>query len=242
MHDKQNSHSANLWVAIGLIAIGFLFLLDNLYILDIGHVWDYWPLIFVAIGLLKLKSSNHQDKTSASFFIGFGVLFLLLELDIFDWHTIWQFWPVVLILIGLSIIYRRSRENTQESSDASSDAGSIASSENRIDVVTVFAGNEKKIVADNFEGGSITTICGGTELDFDGAKLSRGRNVIDVFTLCGGTELMVPSDWNVEIKGFPLFGAFEDARRKTPTEGTGPDKTLVIKGLVIFGGLEIKNT
>lgn len=233
MKNSPDMQSANVWLALGLILVGILFLLDNLDLFDLGDLWVFWPVIFIGVGMLRLKSSNYRDRTSASFFIGCGLLLLLLNLDILEWGTIWQFWPVILILVGLSIIYRRSR--------ADSDNEGETSSENRIDVVAIFGGNEKKIASDNFKGGNITTICGGAKLDFEAAKLSKGKNVIDLFTVCGGVEMYVPNDWNVEIKGLPLFGGFEDSRRKVPSETTASDKTLTIKGLVIFGGLHIKN-
>ena len=107
MAEKHDIRGPNFWLAIILILIGVLFLLDNFYIIDIGDLWDFWPLLLIGIGILKLTSSRCQDRSSAITFISIGIIFLLLNFDFIDWGDIWQFWPVILILIGISIIYKR---------------------------------------------------------------------------------------------------------------------------------------
>ena len=37
-----------------LIAIGSLLLLDNLGMLQVTHIWDYWPLLLIAAGAIRL--------------------------------------------------------------------------------------------------------------------------------------------------------------------------------------------
>ncbi|MFQ5753611.1 MAG: LiaI-LiaF-like domain-containing protein [bacterium] len=234
MEEKQDIKGPNFWLALGLIFIGVLFLLDNFDILDIGDLWQFWPLILIGIGILKLKSSHYQDRGSAITLLIIGVVFLLLNFDILDWGDIWQFWPVILILIGISIIYRRYAWKSN------SEKQNKTLSEDRVDVVAIFGGNDKIITSDKFEGGNVTAIFGGANLDFGNAKLAAGENILNIFTMFGGTELYVPNDWHVIIKGFPIFGGFEDTRRKLPSEDLPKDKILVVKGLVIFGGLEIK--
>ncbi|RMF62469.1 MAG: hypothetical protein D6743_12110, partial [Calditrichaeota bacterium] len=79
------------------------------------------------------------------------------------------------------------------------------------------------------------------KLDFRQAKLSAGKNVLDVLALFGGTELLIPDDWRVVIKGLPLFGGFEDSRQKIADPDAPDDRTLLVTGLAMFGGLHIKS-
>jgi len=229
---RVNKRGPNFWLAVILIAVGILFLLDNLNVLDIGNFWEFWPVILIAVGLMKLTGSNFQDKSSASVLIGIGLLFLLLNLNILYWDEIWQFWPLILILIGVSIIFKH---RTRSAGDGSKH------SENRVDVVAIFGGNSKIITSDHFEGGNVTALFGGAKLDFGGAKLAEGENVLDVFSMFGGAEIRIPEDWNVQIKGVPIFGGFEDGRHSIPAEEKTKGGTLVIKGFVMFGGLELKD-
>ena len=229
---RVNKRGPNFWLAVILIAVGVLFLLDNLNVLDIGNFWEFWPVILIAVGLMKLTGSNFQDKSSASVLIGMGLLFLLLNLNILYWDEIWQFWPLILILIGVSIIFKHKNRSESDGSKHS---------ENRVDVVAIFGGNSKRITSDHFEGGNVTALFGGAKLDFGGAKLAEGENVLDVFAMFGGAEIRIPKDWNVQIKGVPIFGGFEDGRHSIPAEEKTKGRTLVIKGFVMFGGLELKD-
>ena len=229
---RVNKRGPNFWLAVILIAVGILFLLDNLNVLDIGNFWEFWPVILIAVGLMKLTGSNFQDKSSASVLIGIGLLFLLLNLNILYWDEIWQFWPLILILIGVSIIFKHTNRSESDGSKHS---------ENRIDIVAIFGGNSKTITSDYFEGGNITALFGGVKLDFGQAKLAEGENVLDVFAMFGGAEIRIPKDWNVQIKGVPIFGGFEDGRHSIPAEEKTKGRTLVIKGFVMFGGLELKD-
>jgi len=229
---RVHKRGPNFWLAVILIAVGVLFLLDNLNVLDIGNFWEFWPVILIAVGLTKLTGSNVQDKSSASVLIGIGLLFLLLNFDIVYWDEIWQFWPLILILIGVSIIFKHKSRSESDGSKHS---------ENRVDVVAIFGGNSKRITSDHFEGGNVTALFGGAKLDFGGAKLAEGENVLDVFAMFGGAEIRIPKDWNVQIKGVPIFGGFEDGRHSIPAEEKTKGRTLVIKGFVMFGGLELKD-
>ncbi|MCG8608009.1 DUF5668 domain-containing protein, partial [bacterium] len=106
MADKQQEKGTHFWVAVGFIAVGFLFLLDNFGILGFGDVWALWPAIFIVVGIFKLREAkSQQDKNSAYIFIGVGTLLTLLMTDILDWGDIWVLWPVILIVVGLSMIY-----------------------------------------------------------------------------------------------------------------------------------------
>jgi len=54
----------------------------------------------------------------------------------------------------------------------------------------------------------------------------------------GGASLIIPPDWNVKSDVLNLFGGFSDKRR---TSQVNNNKTLTIKGVVIFGGGELKS-
>ena len=56
----------------------------------------------------------------------------------------------------------------------------------------------------------------------------------------GGTSLTVPDDWNIHIKIVSIFGGFADKRR-SKSENIYSEKEILIKGVCIFGGGEIKS-
>jgi predicted membrane protein len=234
MMGSRSCYNSNLWISILLIGVGIIFLMDNLGFIYAWDILDFWPLILVAIGLIKLLGSNFKDIYSSSILIILGFLFLLMSLDYLYWIDIWDFWPVILIFIGGRIIYNHMRpQDFQEKK--------TGVTENRVDAVSIFGGKEVRIDSDHFEGGSITALFGGTEVRLDNARLAPGKNTIDIFIMFGGAEIRVPDNWQVVLKAFPLFGGSEDKRRQRPVGELPSGDVLIIKGFVMFGGIELKS-
>jgi hypothetical protein len=78
---------------------------------------------------------------------------------------------------------------------------------------------------------------GGCEIDLRNAGID-GDATIDVFAMWGGIEIRVPETWTVVGRVTPLLGGFEDSTRALPGAG---NQRLIVRGLVIMGGIEIKN-
>jgi hypothetical protein len=45
----------------------------------------------------------------------------------------------------------------------------------------------------------------------------------------------------VVMRGVGVFGAYEDKTRHFQPDPSKPTKTLVVKGVAMFGGIEVKN-
>lgn len=225
-----------------LIILGGLFLLDNLSYFDFG-IRSYlfsWPMILIVVGLIIFV--NSRDR-SGLIIMGVGGVFLAGR--VFN-VSVAEFWPVLLILGGIFILFSPKRrhhipdiENRVRSHFEDRDAKVV--NEDFLDAVAIFSGSKKTINSTNFQGGKITAIFGGFEIDLGNAKLAPGNNVLDVVTIFGGAEIFVPRDWTVITDITPIFGGFSDKRRKDYNIATDPERTLIIKGTAIFGGGEIKN-
>ncbi|MDD8021012.1 MAG: DUF5668 domain-containing protein [Acidobacteriota bacterium] len=86
-----------------LIIIGILFLLEQLNIIDFGQTLaDYWPAIFILIGLLIYISRGFRKSASALFLILLGVFMILIKMERIERYL----WPSLLILVGLWILFR----------------------------------------------------------------------------------------------------------------------------------------
>ena len=73
-------------------------------------------------------------------------------------------------------------------------------------------------------------------------KLADGDNVLEIIAIFGGTTLIVPNDWRVNLDILPIFGGFGDKRIKDPNKTFLEGRSLIIKGVVLFGGGEIKTS
>ena len=56
--------------------------------------------------------------------------------------------------------------------------------------------------------------------------------------MMGGAEIFVPRDWDVTVRVVSLLGGCSDKRR--PATGTAT-RHLVIRGMAVMGGVEIKD-
>lgn len=109
---SENRHyRGSLFFPLILIAVGVIFLLNNLGVVS-GDIWSnvaqFWPVILIAIGLDSIY--RREGLVGAAFVIGLGVVFLLanlgyLALDI--WQIVLRLWPLLIIAIGFDILIGR---------------------------------------------------------------------------------------------------------------------------------------
>jgi predicted membrane protein len=227
MTNSKNNQSN--WVGITLIIIGFLFILDTFNIMEFGGIIsDWWPAIFIIIGLIKLQG---QDRGAGLIFILIGALLLLTIHDIVEWNSIWRLWPLILIFIGLSMIFKGRRSKWKLTNEPTTGDEYIHSN-------AVFGGSERTVTSQNFKGGEAMALFGGVELDMRQAKISADGCKIHATALFGGIEIIVPDDWNVIITGTPIFGGIDSKSRRKSDASSGKD--VYIHCTVAFGGVEIK--
>jgi hypothetical protein len=79
---------------------------------------------------------------------------------------------------------------------------------------------------------------GGHDLDLRPARIASGPAVIDLFVWWGGVDIRVPQDWKVSCEALPIMAGIEDQTRPPAGEAKGH---LILKGLVVMGGVEVKN-
>lgn len=223
-----------------LVLAGLLMVLDNLGVLRIylPYYLFQWYSIIILVGVVLIAT---RDK------IGFGLiltaiggLFLLDEMSDyyywrFDFWDVFDFWPLVFIIVGLSLIFRRGRLG-----DWKEKKTEFGDSSDYVDETAFFGGSDRIITSQDFKGGKVTSIFGGSDINLVNADLSPGTNILDVFVLFGGTDIIVPPDMNVRVEVTAIFGGFSDERKIVNSNPDNDGKELVIKGLVLFGGGEVK--
>lgn len=81
------------------------------------------------------------------------------------------------------------------------------------------------------------TLFGGTRLDFREATFEADVCEVNVFCLFGGVDLDIPEGVAVRNEAVAVFGG-SDVRHVAPPQPGAP--TIVIKGLVAFGGIDAR--
>ena len=95
----------------------------------------------------------------------------------------------------------------------------------------------------DFQGGNVTAMFGGVEIDLTEANMQADEATLEINAIFGGAEIRVPDSWQVSYRGAPIFGGVEDKTRirRSEAPADAKRKVLYITGVVIFGGLVIKN-
>ncbi|MDR1886348.1 MAG: cell wall-active antibiotics response protein, partial [Prevotellaceae bacterium] len=79
----------------------------------------------------------------------------------------------------------------------------------------------------------------GIELDLRKAYLPEGDTLLNIEAIFGGISLFVPDNWLLDVQVESILGGIDDSRRITDVIDTS--RRLIIKGSVVFGGVEIRN-
>ena len=238
-----SGRSNNMLTGVFILIIGVAALLKAT-LTDFPDWLFSWQMLLIAFGMFIGLRHNFRGP-SWLILILIGGIFLINE--IYPEISFRRYmWPVAIIVVGLFIILRPRRgwkfnpnKKTEGASDSFFTEDIDYSKEDFVDSTSFFGGAKKIVISKNFKGGDLVNIFGGTELDLSQADFT-GTSVIELTTIFGGTKLLVPSNWSVKSEAVTIFGGIEDKRRmQTITEAT--EKTLYIRGTVIFGGIEIKS-
>jgi hypothetical protein len=238
------THRATASLAFGTLALvaGVVLLLDRFDILDASAIFRFWPVLMIGLGLGFLFRGQGGSMLPGVILTFLGSLFLIRNIGYAD-VRIRDLWPVILILVGATILV-----NTFRARRALAVAPGGLATPPELDLVNDFAmfGGVVKIVqSQSFRGGELFAMFGGIEVNLRKARLAPNEPVIlNATAVMGGIELRVPDDWYIVNEGVGLLGGYSDSRRFIESDASAaidPSRTLVVRGIAIFGGVDIKN-
>ena len=239
-----NTRGGSIWTGIFIILIGVAALVKAT-VTDLPSWVFSWQMFLIALGFfIGVRHGFRGPAWLILMLVGGALLVTEINPDI----TIRRYiWPMALIVVGIFLVLRPRRRHFRDYiddkvdtalSDAAQNEGSV-SDDDFVDSTSVFGGAHKNIISKNFKGGDLVNIFGGTELNLTQADFT-GTATIELTTIFGGTKLIVPSNWSVKSEVVTIFGGMEDKRNiQNVTEPSG--KILLLKGTIIFGGIEIKS-
>ncbi len=210
-------------IGLTVMLAGLVLALDSLGFVDGGAFFRFWPLAIIAIGVLKAMSPVRQGST-ALLWIVIGVAFLMVTLGRMSFGGVWA---VVIFAVGANIAWKALRP-VRAPRDPSA----------ALDMIQFMGGTKSVVTSTDFKGGQATAVMGGCEIDLRHASMPEGRAVVlDTFAFWGGIEIKVPEEWEVVSQGNAVLGGFVNNARSRP----GSQRRLVVTGLAIMGGVEVKN-
>lgn len=217
-------------VGFGILALGILWTLDNLDILESEAITRWWPAVLVVIGLVQLLD-RRANKGGPIVLIVIGSVLLLRRLHLVA-LDLGDLIPLAIAALGAKLIWDALARRAPR-------PDVLGDPDSEIHAFAMMAGVKRQSTAREFRGGDANAIMGGVELDLRNAQMHDGAEAtLDAFALWGGVEIFVPPHWRVVGNVLPLMGAFVD--KTTPTAaGTGP--VLHVRGTAVMGGIEVKN-
>jgi hypothetical protein len=222
--NRDNPWSRLVWGA-ALLAAGIIGWLDHTGQLRAYDYVQWWPLVVIALGLAHLPQ---RQWITAVVLVAIGMLFLppLPFLPHFHVAMILGLWPLLISVGGVSLI----RQALQP-------AAKDAALTNSFHSVAVMGGVGRSVASSDFLGGDAIAVMGGCEINLSDAKITK-EAVIDVLAFWGGIDIRVPRGWRVENDIIAILGGVVD---KTDRDVPAGAPTLVIRGMAIMGGVEIKH-
>ena len=233
--DKPETHCrrgnvGSLLGGLAIVVVGVVLLLDQFGYVNAANLWHFWPVFFIISGIAKITSSNYTSpRVWGGFLILLGVVLTLHEFGRFP-YGIGHLWPLFIIIGGLLLMWQAY--DAKHSGDYSGD--------DAVNVFSVFGGSEQHINSQKFRGGQLMAVFGGYELDLTQAEIEGDQAVLDATSIFGGGEIRIPRHWSVRIKGIGIFGGYGDETGKLPADSNKPPKTLIVKGVAMFGGVAVK--
>lgn len=212
-----------------------------------------WPMILILIGVVSGFKSDFRNP-GAFVLIAIGSVFLIdKNVPGIDLHN--YIAPIILVIIGLVFILKpkgncnrhqrfgnpKFTEGFTPAENFSKESSSSEENNNpeAININAVFGGVHRKVFSKNFQGGTVTSFMGGTDLNLTQADIKQPV-VIEVNNIFGGTKIVIPANWDIKNEISALFGGIED-KRLYNNVAIDTNKIVTLKGSCVFGGIEIAN-
>jgi Cell wall-active antibiotics response 4TMS YvqF len=214
-------------IGVLIIGAGAVLLGGNLGLIDAHYVFhSFGPIALFLVGVALLARRRHDQ-------VLWGLVLMFVGAWGFATQQQWikvHFWavigPLLLVLAGGSVVWRAfNRPAPEGAGDA------------YMRTFALFSGAELRPTVP-FEGADLTAVMGGVKVDLTNSVMAQDTAVIDVFALMGGAEILVPRDWDVTVRVISLMGGISDKRRPATSPAT---KHLIIQGMAVMGGVEIKD-
>jgi hypothetical protein len=213
-----------------VLFIGVYFLLKREFDLDLGLDQFIWPVGLIALGIYLILHKKQEYK--------------VMEEARKNWEGSRK--NKADAKNSENIEAAEVVEDTNASKEQSTkapDSGFVRATGtafmDRINESVIFSGVNRKLMTKNFQGGKATVIFGGLDLDLTQVDFT-GVVTLDLEVGFGGVKLIIPPHWDVRTEVSNIAAGLED-KRMFREGGVDTNKVLILKGTLLFSGLEIKS-
>lgn len=102
-NDGDGTRKQMLWGLV-LIALGILFLLDRMAVVEVYSLWHYWPLLLAVSGVIQLISYTNLRECRHGVWSVFIGLWLFACFEHVFGLSFRNSWPLFLLMWGLEMV------------------------------------------------------------------------------------------------------------------------------------------
>lgn len=233
---SQSFSGKRIWAGTLLLLTGIFYLLYNFNALPFAvpvYVFS-WQMCLILIGIYALYSAPVKGFV----LISIGTYFILPLAGYIQPIEIEKMWPLIIILLGIIVLSGSRFKKRNKKKPAMTTAHTTT--DETFNITAIMGGNTKQINSYDFKGGTITAVMGGIELDLTNCFLSKEGCVIDLNVVMGGISLKVSREWNIQSEIMPIMSGIEDEDRYSSSVHIDPAATVILRGTLVMGGIEIK--
>lgn len=237
-------------VAYVLVAIAGILVLSNAGLFNIlglrdligaifRLIFNSIPYVLTLAGIFWIaRSGKREAPLMAWLVIVFGAVLIVSQIGLFGLSFGDMVAPMILITVAFFLVNPRNllprRLNTSNDE--------LDPNQQEIKLFAFMGGGELNYHSKQLKGGEVMAIWGGYDLDFSDADMEGDSMQLNLYCIMGGIEITVPANWKVEKSGaMCIMGGYSNKTRDMAEELNLPSKTLVVTGLALMGGGEIRN-
>jgi predicted membrane protein len=240
MGSETRRFSSGLLIGLAILFWGVAILLDQLGIFH-AQLSNFWPLILVVFGVANLFEDGKGGRhVWGVVMLVAGLLLMANESGLLRvrWEMIW---PVIIIAVGAVMIWQAVGGGTDLRALIHFKQWTTKLDDADVDATAIFGGFKRRLQTKTFRGGRVVAMFGGYQLDLRQCDMEGPTATLEATSIFGGGEIRVPENWTVQIDATGLFGGYSDDRYGLDNELPANAKKLILKGVAIFGGVEVKN-
>ncbi|MCF8261323.1 MAG: cell wall-active antibiotics response protein [Melioribacteraceae bacterium] len=220
------------------IGWGLLLIIDKIFYLDLFYYIFSIPTLFIGIGIIIYF--NSKNKVVSGSFIGLGAAMLVAYYFGYTfWEVLGQMWPLILIGIGAYFILKRNESKNGEPYPKDAESDSAENDQSEFEYIALFTSVRRKVESRNLVKIDAISIFGGTNVDLTEAGMQGKEVTFDSVSIFGGCDIRLPREWKLIDNTISIFGGTNDKRIFSSEEKN--EKTIVINGVSIFGGINYLN-
>ena len=237
-------------IAYVLVAIAGLLILSNVGLFSFIGLTDLAgalfrllfnsiPYILTLAGIFWIvRSGRHETPLMAWLLALFGTVLIISQIGLLGLSFGDMLAPMILLTVAFFLVNPRNllprRLNTGNED--------LDPQEQEIKLFAFMGGGDLKYHSRSLRGGEVMAVWGGYEIDFSDADMEGDSMRLNLYCIMGGVEITVPANWKVEKSGaMCIMGGYSNKTRDMAEELNLPSKTLVVTGLALMGGGEIRN-